>query len=43
MKLWEKIKTAFKSWVKRHIVDDVPPGLEDEFSQKYRRGWKEEK
>lgn len=43
MKFWEKIKKAFKAWVKRNIVDDIPPGQEDEYSEKYRRGWKEEK
>lgn len=43
MKWWQRFKKAFKNWVKRNVVDYVPPGLEDEFSDKYRRGWKREK
>lgn len=41
MKFWQKFKLALKSWIKRNIVDDLPAGMEDEFSDKYRRGWKE--
>lgn len=41
MKFWTRFKTAFKYWVKRNLIDDVSVGMEDEFSDKYRRGWKE--
>jgi hypothetical protein len=27
----KKIKERFKAWWKKHIVDDVPPHLEDLF------------
>jgi len=43
MNIWSKVKEYIKSWIKRHIVDIVPLGLEDEFSEKYRRGWKKNK
>jgi hypothetical protein len=32
----KKIKLYFISWWKRHIVNDCPPELDDEFSEKYR-------
>lgn len=33
----KKIKTWFKNWCRKHIVDKCPPELEDvEFSDKYR-------
>ena len=31
-----KLFKYIKNWWKRHIVDDCPPELEDEFSNKYR-------
>jgi hypothetical protein len=37
MKIWIKITKAFKTWIKRHVVDDAPEELEDEFSEKYRK------
>jgi hypothetical protein len=37
MKIWRKITKVFKAWIKRHIVDEVPVELEDEFSEKYRK------
>jgi hypothetical protein len=40
MKFWKRFKTAFKYWVKRNLIDNVPVGMEDEFSSKYRRRWK---
>lgn len=33
-----------KSWIRKHIVDDVPSNIEDiEFSEKFRKKWKNKK
>lgn len=35
-KCLNKYSKPIKSWIKRHIADEVPEHLNDEFSNKYR-------
>lgn len=37
MNWWTNFKQSIVSWFKRNIADDVPVGMEDEFSDKYRK------
>jgi hypothetical protein len=37
MKWWNKFKKNFENWVKRNIIDSLPPEMDDEFSEKYRK------
>jgi len=37
MSFIRRIKQAISSWISRHIIAELPPDEDEEFSEKYRR------
>jgi hypothetical protein len=37
MKFLSKIKRIISSWISRHIIAELPPDEDEEFSEKYRK------
>ncbi len=37
MRFFLKIKNAISSWISKHIIAELPPDEDEEFSEKYRK------